>query len=420
MTEKRKKRDRDIKKEAQIKSYLDSLPAYCTDYIKWIGNNRAAETRFAYLFDLKQFMTFLIAKKDRALSPDAYMDFQATAFSSISSGDIEEYLDSLSVMDPATLKETEISPSYRKRKLAALDMFYVYLKEKHVVDTSPVDGLDRPTPDFHYSVLSDEQVNTLLSGIRANDKFLVWKRSPDGAMHHELCDIAPEARLRRERAISRNIAIIDIMLHAGLSVSETASLNLSSIDYENRYIRYTRVDGAKISVPYTPEIRASLAEYLHAPALPIADVNLVTSMAGRDALPFCREHMLKTGIRALAKSTFQIFDDSFLDSIERIARYYRRGGRDAFSPCDGERALFLSNRGKRISVRMIEQMVRDMTLTYLPDDTKEKAFTSATLRATYIANLLKEDPQHPCLGPDQLGLHEYYVRAIKRGRAEGS
>ena len=203
-----KKRDRDIKKEAQIKSYLEALPAYCAEYMTWVGDSRASETRFAYLFDLKQFMTYLVVQKEGTLSADAYMEFQATRFSSVTSDDVSDFLDSLAVTDPATGKETEISPSYRERKIAALQLFFSFLKEKHVTDSSPVDVLSRPTPDSSSSVLTDEQIKTLIDGIRGNDQYLIWSRTPEGGLTHEVCDIAPEARLRRERSISRNIALI--------------------------------------------------------------------------------------------------------------------------------------------------------------------------------------------------------------------
>lgn len=83
-----------------------------------------------------------------------------------------------------------------------------------------------------------------------------------------------------------------------------------------------------------------------------------------------------------ASRKFHRNDPQFLQDIRDCARIMRQSGRSSFHPKDNETALFLSRRGTRISVSMIETMVREMTRTYLPDLALAKGLSPAQIRAS--------------------------------------
>ena len=405
--------NRNVFREKQIVTYLEEMPPYCTEYMKWVGDRVSAETRFAYLYTLRQFMLDLIADSGN-LSPDALREFQATRFARLTTEDIMNYVNSSYVTDSDTGKAKEIAPAYKNRILAALKLFFDFLKTKYVIDVSPVDSITRAPLNSEFFALSDEQLDTFISGIRDNNLFLVRNDNPDGSQSRQIIPISREVRLRRERTVSRNIAIISVIADAGLTVSETAALNLSSFDYENKSIRYVRSDGKTVSVPYTDRIISAVSEYLHAPAPPIELLErLATATGGKRIFAFCRRNMLAPDIMEQAAAAFHITDPAFLRDVETCASYYRRQGRDSFGPYEYDQSLFLSNRSHRISIRMIEEMIREMSRTYIPAVAETHPITSETLRASYIARIALNDRSR--LGVDgHLGLNKVYAARVAR------
>lgn len=95
---------------------------------------------------------------------------------------------------------------------------------------------------------------------------------------------------------SRNVAIVQVFFHSMLRVSELTSLNLSTVDFERYLFRNVRIKGGKrVSVLFNDLTAGALSDYL-------AD----------------REH---------------------------------------FCPIAGEDAVFLSDRGKRLSVRAVQELM---------------------------------------------------------------
>ena len=96
---------------------------------------------------------------------------------------------------------------------------------------------------------------------------------------------------------SRNIAIFQLLVHCALRVSEVVSLNLAQVDFDNRVLLGVRTKGDK-----------SLSVY---------------------------------------------FSDLVSESLERYIRH-----RPGLNPSASEHALFLSDRGTRMSVRSVQEMVK--------------------------------------------------------------
>ncbi len=68
----------------------------------------------------------------------------------------------------------------------------------------------------------------------------------------------------------------------------------------------------------------------------------------------------------------------------------RRQGREGLNPKKNCHAVFVSSRGTRMSVRMVEIMIKEMVKTYLPDYPDKDIFSPHKLRATCATRILSQ------------------------------
>lgn len=128
-----------------------------------------------------------------------------------------------------------------------------------------------------------------------------------------------------EKTKVRDLAIISTLVGTGIRVSECVGLNIDDIDFESYSFVITRKGGKQAQIFFGDEVAEALADYI---------------------------------------------------------RY-----RNTHPPADeNDKALFLSNRGKRISVRQVELMVKKYSQTVV----KLKKITPHKLRSTFGTNLYLE------------------------------
>lgn len=128
-----------------------------------------------------------------------------------------------------------------------------------------------------------------------------------------------------EKTKIRDLAIISTLVGTGIRVSECVGLNIDDIDFESYSFVITRKGGKQAQIYFGDEVADALADYIR----------------------YRKDH----------------------------------------PPADeNDKALFLSNRGKRISVRQVELMVKKYSQTVV----KLKKITPHKLRSTFGTNLYLE------------------------------
>ena len=128
-----------------------------------------------------------------------------------------------------------------------------------------------------------------------------------------------------EKTKIRDLAIISTLVGTGIRVSECVGLNVDDIDFDSYSFMITRKGGKQAQIYFGDEVAEALADYI--------------------------------------------------------------GYRKEHPPADeNDKALFLSNRGKRISVRQVELMVKKYAQTAV----KLKKITPHKLRSTFGTNLYLE------------------------------
>ena len=368
------------------RQYKEKIRQLCNDapwYIRGFARSTtltalSPATQYAYLFSIIKYIEYVQNIEER-YTKYPFSEIPVVIFD-LQPEQIDLYLSSITTADRVNHSEKSIAPLYQNRILAAFRSFYTYLHKNTLLTYEyPIMGARRqkvirsiPEP------VSEEDIDRLIEGIKRNDMYLSPHTDENGRTIKKLVPIPETYLLRRQRSIKRNIAIIRLISDAGLSVSETAGLNISCIDWVNHTIMVTDPDGTIKKISCTDKILQALRDYLHAPYIP-KDL-LQRQSSQMDFLDFCRKHI--TDPKAAEKATKKFFcnDERFLTDITICCSYLRNSGRNSYFPHPYDDALFLSNRSRRISVRMIEQMIDDMTKTYLPDLSKNRNISPAVLR----------------------------------------
>lgn len=397
----------DEKRVKKISTLLEDAPSYVSDFYNHIHNGaREISTQLSYLRDILNYLKYLLTVIPD-LSEKEIKDVPITVIDNLSAQDINEYRDFL---------REKGSPSSVKKKLAALSTFFDFLASYQYIDFSPMSSVELPkTPnDEHIIKLNDASAVALLNGIWENKEKLVV--GIDG--NEDTLTISRDVWLRRERCVLRNFAIVYLFLGTGLRVSELVGINCDDIDFSNNCIHVILKGGKSNDVYFGNEVKAALLLYrdgmsrfdelnkylnlktLYPPTLfdkfsPVSPIS-----------DFCRAHILDENFETAIKKQFPDITAEDICAAVQITGYYRRHGRAGFVNGNSGDAFFLSNRGKRISVRMVQVLIKELVKTYVPeledriDDTESnKAGLSASdrekfsphkLRATCATRILKQ------------------------------
>lgn len=336
--------ERDIKTIAKSKALLKELPPYVQQFYDSKKGAKKELTRFAYIRDVKDFLEYLspIHHKD-------VKDFPFEILGNLTVQDIDDYRNELF---------KSYKPASVKRNLATLSTFYKYLVLTGFVKNNPATAIDWPAEDKSKAIvyLDDEQTAKLLRGIYRNDKQIYYlNKDGDAAISsvkdkadkmtaikgkaknkhtdYEVRDIDPLTKKRREKVRLRNFCIVALFLKTGMRVSELVSIDLDDIDFRNTLINIVGKGGKTRPVGF-----------------------------GEDGI------------------------------VTALRNYIKHDRKDLVGKNTNEKALFVSSVGKRISVRNVETMIKEMVQTYLADDDfiKKEDFSPHKLRSTCATRLLKD------------------------------
>ena len=343
---------------AELPDYISGYASYKKDYVK-------EYTLFRYLTALSEFVSFFHF-------PALY---DVLAFTS---KDIDEFR--------KWLRTCGNSSSSVKMKLSAVASFYKYAICSDLSDHNPVTSDTRPAATAYVSGKLDEfDIAQLLSGIRRNDMYLCTYPS-DGSKN--VLPIIEKVRVHKSVFLTRNIAIILLALRTGMTLSETAALDLDDIDLDRQRVHIRH--GMKRTLPFPPDVKDALDEYINT-EIP---EQYYTDYGQKyfDMLSWCRDHIYVSDVARSAKYAFPDEDDSFYESLSALMKDLRSCGRRSIKIHMGETALFISKDGKRISARMIEHMFKEMVRTYLPDHPCLDSISFRSLRDAFIRDLVLKEP----------------------------
>ena len=356
------RRETQRKNDKLISNLLENLPTEVTAFVRANEVTKSDNTLLSYVRDISQFLTYV--KENTPLLTDTEVsNIDLHFWTTLDTSQIKEYERHLSKVN--NLTNTSI-----KRRLSSLATFYKHLNAFHGIEHNPLRDYAYPKAETKEIVyLTSEQTIKLLEGVLSNSKRLQktktgkFNREGDPVYEYKPVELTPEEALQKEKNVLRDYAIITLFLGTGLRISESVE-----------------------KVYFGQEVHDVLNLYLKGVDIP----DKLLKELPNDVVQFCYNNAYKENVVELAATTFGLTDEKSKLNVEQLCYSIRNAGRANFNPERGEDALFVSNRGTRISTRSVELIIKEKVLTYLPDIKNKDNITPHKLRSTAATRLLSQ------------------------------
>jgi site-specific recombinase XerD len=373
------RKETEKKIQEQIDELISDAPYYVKDFAKHMhGGKREISTQLGYLRNVILFLrhehSILSEYKDSNFS-----DLPISVLDSLRIDDINEYRDYLKDVK-------KLSNATMRKHLVSISVFYKYLLMKELVVKDPTQFVEAPPVNKKKIVHLDSSLsNRLLNGILANDKYLIEPEDGD----EYVVDILEPIRIKREPLVLRNYAIVCLFLGSGLRISELVGLDLEDVDFRNNQLTVVVKGGDETTVYFGEEVAKALKEYINGLPIP-SDLADKYKYTNSEAYEWCKNHLADDNFIKNLEEKYPECDESFKRDMIKLRYSMLRQGRSSLKPQKGNKAVFITTRGTRMSVRSVELMIKEMVKTYLPDYEDKDKFSPHKLRATCATRILSQ------------------------------
>jgi site-specific recombinase XerD len=164
---------------------------------------------------------------------------------------------------------------------------------------------------------------------------------------------------------------------------------MSDINFSQGSLNIIAQGGDEVQVYFGEDVAKALKTYIEGTPLP-QDLMDKYGYAHSEAVLWCKHHLQEVGFREKVKAEFPNRSNEFYADMTMLAASMRRQGRDGLEPLKNCQAVFVSSRGKRMTVRMVQIMIKEMVKTYLPEFDDREIFSPHKLRATCATRILTQ------------------------------
>ena len=235
---------------------------FANEYL--ITKNKAPRTVLGYVGDIKVFFEYL--EKSQGIP---VMQIKIETLGSLTADDIQDYLMYLmryNRKDPnnsKVIKESNQAPA-RARKLSSLRALYRYLIAHGHLEKNVAELVDMPKIEEKAIVyLEKEEVREVLQGAETGD-----------ALTQTQYKFAKGQQMR-------DVAILTLLLHTGMRVSELVGIDLQDIDWGEKRIRIFRKGRKEQYVYFNEPVREALEDYIdHERKVSSEDLNALFISSG--------------------------------------------------------------------------------------------------------------------------------------------
>lgn len=220
-----------------------TFPAFVQGFLPYCLSIKNAQPRtvLGYAGDLSVFFYFLIQNNP---SLKDISDITPDTLNSLNMQDIQEYLMFLESYEKDGIRHTN-GITGKDRKLASLRSFYKYLQNMQIITNNPT---------ILIPPLKAHKKNIILLEHNEMDRFL---------NNVDTCGTLTERQKKiSEKQNGRDTAIITILLHTGIRISELVGLDLKDIDYKEKSLRIIRKGGDENYVYMDDETISYLRNYI--------------------------------------------------------------------------------------------------------------------------------------------------------------
>ena len=216
---------------------------FANEYL--VTKNKAPRTVLGYVGDIKVFFEYL----EKTLGIPV-MQISVQTLGSLTADDIQDYLMYLmryNRKDPnnnKTIKESNQAPA-RARKLSSLRALYRYLIAHNHLEKNVAELVDMPKiEEKAITYLEKEEVRNVLQGAETGD-----------SLTRTQFKFAKNSQMR-------DVAILTLLLHTGIRVSEMVGIDLQDIDWDERRIKIYRKGRKEQYVYFNAPVQEALQDYI--------------------------------------------------------------------------------------------------------------------------------------------------------------
>ncbi len=243
------------KKKQQIEKYkqiCDSLPNYAAGALKAKEFQIAYSSLIEYGRDLLSFFRYL-KQSNPTLAELEIKDISVDILGQLSEEDFLEYQRYLRFTNVNGIERTNNNKSIA-RKMTSLRNLYSYLKRKNYIENNEL--ADLPIPKYSnrktdiirlHSSSDNNELGAFLKGL---DEILYSNRLSE----HQKQYIA--------RDITRDTALLYLLLGTGIRVAECEGLDVSDVDLDDKCIRIKRKGGFFDIVYFNDDVKEKLIDYI--------------------------------------------------------------------------------------------------------------------------------------------------------------
>lgn len=235
------------KKEKNLKfRELESiLPTYVHPYLDSMLVDYQINTLIAYARDLITFFEFL-SEMNPTLKGKEIKDIPESVLENLTIQDITEYRNYLSLHEG--IHEHSNQASSIERRMAPLRGFFNDAYANGILNVNPIILQNRHKRKRSHKkevvYMNREEVGNFIYAV---ENTLVKSEK-----QQKFC----------EKTKFRDKAIISLMLHTGIRISECVGLDLDDVDFKNHTIRIVRKGGDEASLFFNVEVSEALFEYI--------------------------------------------------------------------------------------------------------------------------------------------------------------
>ena len=371
--------ERNRKFEKQIEKLIADAPTYVKEFYDHMhSGKREIATQVSYIRDVINFLKY--EKNNLSEFENVKLkDIPMSLFDSLKVQDLNEYRDYMR-------NSQKLSNASIKKHFASLASFYSFLNMMQYTANRPTQFFEVPPVNKKKIVKLDSELsNKLLNGVLANDRYLIESEIDE----NRIVEIQEPVRIKRERIVLRNYAIICLFLGSGLRVSELVGLDLEDINFRQNSLTIIAKGGDETQVYFGDEVAKALKDYLHGLPLP-SEIADKYKYSNSEAFEWCKNHMSDDNFIEHLEEKFPECDETFRRDMIKLRYSLLRQGRAALRPQKGNNAVFITTRGTRMSVRSVELMIKEMVKTYLPEYDDKDKFSPHKLRATCATRILTQ------------------------------
>lgn len=228
----------------KIHAMEKEMPAFMHDFFTYYLAVKEAQPRTVlnYGYDLEVFFYFLTRENPSITDVKA---ITSDTLGHLEMQDIQEYMAFLESYEKDG-KIYQNSTAGKARKLASLKSLYKYLKSIKAVTDNPTELIPTPKQKKKNIIMMEHsEASDFMDNVENGDTLTSRQR--------EYADKTKE----------RDIAIVTLLLHTGIRISELVGLDLFDVNMKDKTIRIVRKGGAEDYAYFDEETKFSLESYIN-------------------------------------------------------------------------------------------------------------------------------------------------------------